>query len=105
MGIQFVGLFNGSWYFELARHANAMAAKLADGLAAQGFRFLTNSTTNQIFLILPDPLIAELQQSYGFYVWSKADAGHSAIRLVTSWATPTEKVTEFIADVQAARAA
>jgi len=41
----------------------------------------------------------------GFYVWSKADAGHSVIRLVTSWATPAERVAEFIADVQAARAA
>jgi len=104
LGIQFVGLFSDGLYFELARHANAMAGKLAGGLAAQGFRFLTNSTTNQIFPILPDALIAELQQSYGFYVWSRADAEHSAIRLVTSWATPAEKVAEFIADVQAAQA-
>lgn len=113
LGSQFVGLFTAdlrsgsgqALYFELARHANAMAAKLAGGLAAQGFRFLTNSTTNQIFPILPDPLITELQQSYGFYIWSKVSAGHSAIRLVTSWATPAEKVAEFIADVKVAWAA
>jgi threonine aldolase len=105
LGIQFVGLFSDGLYFELARHANAMAAKLVGGLAAQGFRFLTDSTTNQIFPILPDALIAELQPSYGFYVWSRADAGHSAIRLVTSWATPEEAVAEFIADVKTARAA
>ena len=103
LGIQFVGLFTDDLYFELARHANAMAGKLAGGLAAQGFRFLTNSTTNQIFPILPDALIAELQRSYGFYVWSKVDAGHSAIRLVTSWATPEEKVAEFVEDVRVAR--
>jgi len=104
LGSQFVGLFTDGLYFDLARHANAMASRLADGLAAQGFRFLTRSTTNQIFPILPDALIAELQRDYGFYVWSKADAGHSAIRLVTSWATPAEKVAEFLADVKAARA-
>jgi threonine aldolase len=113
LGSQFVGLFSAALrpgsdqalYFELARHANAMAAKLTRGLTAQGFRFLTPSTTNQIFPILPDALIAGLQRDYGFYVWSKADAGHSVIRLVTSWATPAEKVAEFIADVGAAREA
>lgn len=99
LGIQFVGLFANGLYFELARHANAMAMKLAAGLAAQGFRFLTHSTTNQIFPILPDALIARLQQSYGFYVWSKAGGGQSAVRLVTSWATPEEKVAEFLSDV------
>jgi len=102
LGIQFVGLFTNGLYFDLARHANAMASRLVAGLAAQGFRFLTNSTTNQIFPILPDALIARLQREYGFYVWSKADAGHSAIRLVTSWATPAERVAEFLADVSAA---
>lgn len=102
LGIQFVGLFADGLYFELARHANAMAMRLAAGLAALGFRFLTDSTTNQIFPILPDALIARLQQSYGFYVWSKAGAGRSAVRLVTSWATPGEKVAEFLADVAAA---
>jgi len=105
LGIQFVGLFTDGLYFELARHANALAGQLARSLAAQGFHFLTPPATNQIFPILPDALIARLQREYGFYVWSKADAGHSAIRLVTSWATPAERVAEFIADVKAARAA
>lgn len=104
LGLQFVGLFSADLYFELARHANAMALKLAHGLAEQGFRFLTRPATNQIFPILPDDLIVELQKSYGFYVWSKADVGQSAVRLVTSWATPEERVAEFLADVAAAQA-
>ena len=104
LGIQFVGLFRNDLYFELARHANAMAAKLAGGLASQGFSFLTHSTTNQIFPILPNTLIATLQRDYGFYVWTPVDAAHSAVRLVTSWATRPEKVAEFIEDVQAAQA-
>jgi threonine aldolase len=29
----------------------------------------------------------------------QVDAGHAAVRLVTSWATPEEKVDEFIQDV------
>jgi threonine aldolase len=97
------GLSRGALYLSRPRRANALAMQLARGLADQGFRFLVPPATNQIFPILPDALIAELQKSYGFYAWSKVDAGHAAIRLVTSWATPEEKVAEFLADVAAAR--
>ena len=99
LGSQFLGLFQNGLYFDLARHANVMAEKMTQGIAAQGFSFLTHSTTNQIFPILPNRLIAALQQRYGFYVWCKVDADHSAVRLVTSWATPPEKVEEFLIDL------
>jgi threonine aldolase len=101
LGLQFLALFKDNLYFELARHANRLAGKLADGLAAQGFSFLTAPATNQIFPILPDPLVVELQKRYGFYSWAKVDAGRSAVRLVTSWATREEKVAEFLETVKA----
>ena len=100
VGAQFVGLFSDGLFFELARHANVMAEKLSQGIEKQGFPFLTNSPTNQIFPILPDAMIEDLQKMYGFYVWCRVDAGHSAIRLVTSWATPENKVDEFIQDFE-----
>jgi threonine aldolase len=99
LGIQFLGLFGQGLYFELALHANAMAARLAQGILEQGYDFLTPPSTNQIFPIFPDALIAELQQNYGFYTWAKAGRDHSAVRLVTSWATPAEKVDEFLRDL------
>jgi threonine aldolase len=98
LGLQFVGLFTNRLFFDLAKHANDQAAALTAGLKAQGVTFLTESTTNQIFPILPNTVIQQLESLYGFYVWSKVDADHSAIRLVTSWATRPEKVTEFLAD-------
>lgn len=98
LGLQFVALFSDSLFFDLAKHANEQAAILTAELKALGVTFLTESTTNQIFPILPNSLIAELEKLYGFYIWSKIDADHSSIRLVTSWATNPEKVTEFIAD-------
>lgn len=100
LGIQFVGLFQDGLFFELARHANRMAAQLAGCLRELGFDFLTPPATNQIFPILPEPLIAKLQELYGFYVWSRVDSDHSALRLVTSWATREEKVAEMIQDLQ-----
>lgn len=96
LGIQFLELFRDDLYFELAGHANQMADRLRKGISEAGFGFLTHSTSNQIFPILPNPLIAELQQKFGFFIWSKVDEDHSSIRLVTSWATKEEKVNELV---------
>jgi len=103
LGIQFLALFREDLYFDLARHANRLAAKMAQGLADQGFRFLTAPASNQIFPILPDALIAELQKQFGFYTWARVDAEHSAVRLVTSWATLEAKVDEFLETVRTLR--
>lgn len=100
LGIQFWTLFKNDLYFELASYANRLAAMLSQGLAAQGFTFLTPAATNQVFPILPNALISELQKHYGFYVWAKVDEARSAIRLVTSWATKEEKVAEFLGVVK-----
>ncbi len=98
LGIQFVELFKADLYFDLAKHANQMAAKLSEGIKKHGYKFLSESTTNQIFPTLPNSVIEKLKSSYGFYVWSKIDADNSAIRLVTSWATTESAVDEFLAD-------
>jgi threonine aldolase len=100
LGIQFLELFRDNLYFELAEHANKMAGLLKDGIIKEGFRFLTHSPSNQIFPILPNGLITELQKKYSFYVWEKVDEDNSAIRLVTSWATKEDVVVAFIEDMK-----
>ena len=99
LGLQFSELFQDNLYFQLAQHANDMAALLRQAIQTAGFTFLTQSPTNQIFPILPHWLIEKLQQNYAFYIWSKVDVEHSAIRQVTSWATPPAAVQAFIADM------
>ena len=96
IGTQFLTLFSGDLYFELARHANRLADQIRQELAQMGYRFLTDSPTNQIFPILPNRVIDELLKDYSFYIWEKVDAEHSAIRLVTSWATPPAAVAGFL---------
>jgi threonine aldolase len=103
LGIQYLELFKDDLFFDLARHANAMAGRLVDGIANQGYRFLADSPTNQIFPILPNSTIDHLKETYGFYVWSEVDANSSAIRLVTSWATPQEAVDKFLASLGSAK--
>lgn len=99
LGIQFLELLKDDLYFDLASHANRMAMKMATALKEKGFSFLTQSTTNQIFPIMPIVLIDALSQNYSFYEWTAVDEHHSAVRLITSWATDEEKVDEFIRDL------
>ena len=96
LGAQFVGLFSDDLYFELARHANATAQTLAGGLKALGHSFLADPVSNLIFPILPNALIRFLEDRYDFHVWCPMAEDRSAIRLVTSWATPPAKVNEFL---------
>ena len=83
-------------YFELANHANQMACLFNEELKLMGFKFLTHSPSNQIFPILPNKIIEELQKDYSFYIWEEINSNCSAIRLVTSWATEENKVLEFL---------
>lgn len=94
LGIQFYELFRDGLYFELASHANSMADILREALKKQGFGFLSDSPSNQVFPIMPNSLIERLKEHYLFEVWQKGDRD-SSIRLVTSWATPAEKAEEF----------
>ena len=100
LGSQFYELFRDDLFFELARHANKMATILREECSNAHFSFLTYSPSNQIFPILPNALIAELQKNYAFIVWEKTDSTHSAIRLVTSWATKEEEVRAFVEDMK-----
>jgi threonine aldolase len=103
LAIQFIELFKSNLYFDLAKHANSMAMKIADTMHNLGYQFLTTSTTNQIFPILPNEIIEELSKKYLFYVWKKIDDKQSAIRIITSWATEENQVLEFINDIKAAK--
>ncbi|WP_322971022.1 low specificity L-threonine aldolase [Faecalibacter sp. LW9] len=96
IGIQFAEMFKNDLFFEMGKHANAMAKKLAEGIAAKGYDFLTVPSSNQIFPILPHPEIERLHEKFEFFVWQKIDDEHSAVRLVTSWATPEEQVDHFL---------
>lgn len=99
ISLGFIELFKGNLFFELAAHANQMAEKLTKGIEAAGFEFLTASPTNQIFPIFPNTVIESLREKYDFSIWEKIDENHTAIRLVTSWATKEEYVEAFNHDL------
>lgn len=90
-------LADGLW-LRLAGHANAMAAKLAAGLAPlPGAALVHPVETNQVFLDLPEPVIAGLEAAgFGFYRWGAATP--QRIRLVTAFDTRAEDVDALIAE-------
>ena len=96
LGIQFEELFKDGLYFDLAAHSNKMAKHLAEGIKKCGCSFLIDSPTNQIFPIIPNKVIEELEKDYLFYRWTKVNSTHSSIRLITSWATKKEELDKFI---------
>lgn len=96
LGIQFDVLFSNNLYFQLAKHANTMALKLANGIKDSGYSFFSEPETNQIFPILPNSIIEKLKKDFNFYTWSKFSDKNSVIRLVCSWTTNEKAVDEFI---------
>ena len=102
LGVQFQALLTDGLYFDLARHANEMALRLRDGMEALGIPFPVPSPSNQQFPVLPNGTVERLQAlGYEFEIDHPVDAGHTCIRLVTSWATPESAVENFLRDLAA----
>ena len=96
LGLQFEALFKDGLWLRLAKHANSMATRLANGIKKQGYDLAYEPCTNQIFPVLPAQVVKKLEQSFGFYVWRRLDSTSLVIRLVTSWATREDSVDLFI---------
>ncbi len=91
-GLQFDVLFTDDLYFEIGKHAIALADRLKSGLQEKGCKFLIDSPTNQQFIILPNDKLEALSEKIGYSFWERIDEKHTAIRLCTSWATKPENV-------------
>jgi threonine aldolase len=96
-------LRDGLW-LRLAAHANAMAARLRDGLKAAGCREAWPTLGNQIFPVLRQATCARLRRAGAtFGDWpTPADYGppmeadEVIVRLVASFATTEAQVDEFV---------
>lgn len=100
LGIQFAELFRGELYLTNARHANRMAMRIADVMKELGCNFLAEPQSNQIFPIVSREVAEQLAEKYSFYIWRELSDNKVAIRLITSWATTEESVSELIDDLE-----
>lgn len=104
-------LADGHWVAN-ARHANAAAARLSQGLAAlPGVRLPWPTQANEVFVVLPADRAAALRAAgFGFAPWSSESlpAGfriaedEAFVRFVTSFATDMDHVEALLAAVRRA---
>lgn len=100
LGLQFIALFEDDLYFKIACHANQMAKLIKEACIKKGYQFLTESTTNQQFPIIPNDVLLKLKEKYEYSFWQAMDDQHSAVRFCTSWATHQKVVEQLIAEIE-----
>lgn len=100
LGVQFDALFTDDLYWKMGRHANEMAARLQEGLKAAGIELMVESTTNQIFPIVPNEMVAKLEEVCAFEVWGPADDKRTIIRFVCNFATKVEDVDGLLSVIK-----
>ncbi|MGA8693459.1 MAG: hypothetical protein WB689_06360 [Xanthobacteraceae bacterium] len=101
LAAQFLAYLADDRWLDLARHANAMADKLANALTAIGLRPVWPVEANLVFVVLPRALDAKLRAAgASYYVRNSGNldigADNVLIRLVTSFATVEEDIERFV---------
>jgi threonine aldolase len=96
-------------WLKLARHANAMADRLAAGLTGAGLAPVWPVEANEVFAALPSHVDARLKAAgASYYPWTTDSLPNGTtlprdsilVRLVTSFATGVAEVDHFVAAVR-----
>ena len=99
LSCQLLAYLEDDLWLRNARQANAMASRLAEGLArVPGARLVQTVQANEIFVALPERQIGALERAgFHFYRWPLcAVAEGAAVRLVTSYATTSADVDDLL---------
>jgi threonine aldolase len=95
---------NNDVWLRNARHANAMATRLSEGLASvEGIKLAFPTQSNEIFVRLPRPVIEQLNAS-GLTVTEGELDEAAPPRFVTAWNTETSEIDQLLAAISAAMA-
>lgn len=94
-----VALLSDDLWLANARHANAMAQRLASALAAtKGVRLMHKVEANAVFADIPVPIQKALRdKGWLFYTF----LGATGCRLMCAWDTQAETVDRFVSDLAA----
>lgn len=100
---QVLALLEGDRWLDLARHANAMARRLADAVRSiDGVELAAEPEANAVFARLPRSAIRALQEWSFFWDW---DPSTDLVRWMTSFATTDDDIDRFAAGIAHALAA
>ena len=93
---------DGLW-LRSAAHANAMAARLAAGVAdIDGVEITAPVDANAVFVRLPRAVVDAVQPAFPFYLWDESDAARPIARWMCSFDLTEADVDAFVDAVRAA---
>jgi threonine aldolase len=102
LAAQFGALLDGDLWLANAQHSNAMAARLADGVAGvPGFRLAHPVEANAVFGVLRRDQVRALQRDWNFHVWAGEGAEESVTRWMTAFDTTPADVDAFATAIRA----
>jgi threonine aldolase len=98
LAAQFEALLDGQLWHRNASQANAMALRLAEGIAGvPGVQLWQPVESNAVFVSLDPGHIERLQQDWGFYMW---DPSAQVVRWMTAFNTTEADVDAFVMDIK-----
>lgn len=100
IGAQFQALMSEGLYFEIGRHANAMAQRIRDTLEKVNCPVLVKNKTNQVFPILSNDVLKNIGKNFTYSVIETVDESRTAVRFCTSWATKEEDVLALCEEIE-----
>jgi threonine aldolase len=101
LSAQLNAYFDDDLWLRCARHANVLAQRLAGGLRAAGIGLHQTVQANEVFALLPAPLVDALRAAgYEFYEWPAPPQGtERLVRLVTAYDMAAADVDGLLAAV------
>ena len=95
---QLLQLFSSDLWLRNAEHANTQAATLGERLSRiHGVRLSGSPAVNAVFPEVPQEVAARIQSRYLAHVWDTAPTGNPVLRLMCSWQTTDEQITQLVA--------
>jgi len=95
---QFLAMLEGDLWLRSATRANAMAVRLAAGLATLPGVAVTQAVdANAVFVVLPPEAVEPLRAAHHFYDWNRATG---EVRLMCSFDTTEAHVDRFVEDAR-----
>jgi threonine aldolase len=94
---QLLALLDNDLWLRNATHANAMAARLAEGVRSiPGVSITQPVQANAVFAVLPMAVTERLQEDFHFYVWNHQTG---EVRWMCAWDTTEADIDTFVAAI------
>lgn len=96
LGVQFAEAFRNNLYTDICQKGTMQALKIKQTLIDCGFSFVTDSPTNQQFVIMTPQQYEKLSQDFVLSLIEYLPDGNYSVRICTSWATLNTEVDKLI---------